>query len=190
MESYRQDAGYPVLGIVTETVPNPVLLGVAVWYVSVCERSLQWPKKTHSSRNAQLQFVRNRKYAKNARFLNTTTSDLQHLPTFSAFRTHKVLYLLTEIRLQIYRYIETRCLATRLYAFEGNSEIHRYLRWFLHLWLVYTYVKTSIRWYEACKCRSLGGGDHIYIYIYIYVSQKYTSLWQLDKVRQRGSSGW
>ena len=64
MESYRQDAGYPVLGIVTETVSNPVLVGVAVSYVSVCERSLQSPKKTHSSRNAQLQFFHNRRYAK------------------------------------------------------------------------------------------------------------------------------
>ena len=31
-------------------------------------------------------------------------------------------YLLTETRLQIYRYIETRCVAARLYAFEDDSE--------------------------------------------------------------------
>ena len=83
--------------------------------------------------DARLQFFHDRKMQKNTRFLSTTANGRAYLPTVSAFQVHKVLDLLAEIRLRIYRYIETRCLAARLYAFEDNSEVHRYLWWFLCL---------------------------------------------------------
>ena len=54
MDGYRQNAGDLVLGIVTDTVSNPVLAGVAVRHVSMRERSLQSPKEIHSAGDVRL----------------------------------------------------------------------------------------------------------------------------------------
>ena len=128
--------GYPLEGFIEHPLAYPIdndlnqenqeephrcWANVTGEHVERSLQGLQSPNEIHSARDVRLQFFHNRKMQRKM-FLSTTANDVQYLPAISAFQIHKALYLLTEIRLLIYRYIETRCVAARLYAFEDNSE--------------------------------------------------------------------